>query len=174
MSISLSAGFPACSKVFLAIYAAFVWRVLFLCLPLSLFEASEKTVIYRRSMPLAFIAILSVAEYVDAGATAFASAFADAAACGILFIAFFAKHRPIDVVSEQLPCLRCFPSKTQVGINVPVPVPLPYFSFTGSGDSFRGDINFYGKQASNTERFVFKCAVLREISCVLQPRTCWC
>ncbi|CAN0184063.1 unnamed protein product, partial [Scytosiphon promiscuus] len=34
----------------------------------------------------------------------------------------------------------------QVGINVPVPVPLPYFSFTGSGDSFRGDINFYGKQ----------------------------
>eukprot|EP00903_Cladosiphon_okamuranus_P015999 g14775.t1 len=34
----------------------------------------------------------------------------------------------------------------QVGINVPVPVPLPYFSFTGSGDSFRGDVNFYGKQ----------------------------
>lgn len=35
----------------------------------------------------------------------------------------------------------------QVGINVPVPVPLPFFSFTGSGASFRGDINFYGKQA---------------------------
>ncbi|CAM9677601.1 unnamed protein product, partial [Laminaria digitata] len=34
----------------------------------------------------------------------------------------------------------------QVGINVPTPVPLPFFSFTGSGDSFRGDINFYGKQ----------------------------
>ncbi|CAN0432666.1 unnamed protein product [Ectocarpus sp. 12 AP-2014] len=34
----------------------------------------------------------------------------------------------------------------QVGINVPVPVPLPFFSFTGSGASFRGDINFYGKQ----------------------------
>ncbi|CAM9884244.1 unnamed protein product, partial [Ascophyllum nodosum] len=34
----------------------------------------------------------------------------------------------------------------QVGINVPTPVPLPFFSFTGSGSSFRGDINFYGKQ----------------------------
>lgn len=37
-------------------------------------------------------------------------------------------------------------SAGQVGINVPVPVPLPFFSFTGSGDSFRGDVNFYGKQ----------------------------
>ncbi|CAM9735739.1 unnamed protein product [Pylaiella littoralis] len=37
-------------------------------------------------------------------------------------------------------------SAGQVGINVPVPVPLPYFSFTGSGGSFRGDVNFYGKQ----------------------------
>ena len=34
----------------------------------------------------------------------------------------------------------------QVGINVPIPVPLPMFSFTGSRGSFRGDINFYGKQ----------------------------
>eukprot|EP00904_Undaria_pinnatifida_P005128 jgi/Undpi1/1745/HiC_scaffold_11.g05134.m1 len=34
----------------------------------------------------------------------------------------------------------------QVGVNVATPVPLPFFSFTGSGDSFRGDINFYGKQ----------------------------
>ncbi|CAM9897054.1 unnamed protein product [Choristocarpus tenellus] len=34
----------------------------------------------------------------------------------------------------------------QVGVNVPIPVPLPMFSFTGSRGSFRGDINFYGKQ----------------------------
>ena len=34
----------------------------------------------------------------------------------------------------------------QVGINVPIPVPLPMFSFTGSRGSFRGDMNFYGKQ----------------------------
>ena len=34
----------------------------------------------------------------------------------------------------------------QVGINVPIPVPLPMFSFTGSRASFRGDVNFYGKQ----------------------------
>lgn len=33
----------------------------------------------------------------------------------------------------------------QVGINVPIPVPLPSFSFTGNKDSFRGDLNFYGK-----------------------------
>ena len=33
----------------------------------------------------------------------------------------------------------------QVGINVPIPVPLPFFSFTGSRDSIRGDVNFYGK-----------------------------
>lgn len=33
----------------------------------------------------------------------------------------------------------------QVGINVPIPVPLPMFSFTGSKASFRGDLNFYGK-----------------------------
>ena len=32
-----------------------------------------------------------------------------------------------------------------VGINVPIPVPLPMFSFTGSKASFRGDLNFYGK-----------------------------
>ena len=39
---------------------------------------------------------------------------------------------------------------TQVGINVPIPVPIPVplhmFSFTGSRGSFRGDVNFYGKQ----------------------------
>lgn len=34
----------------------------------------------------------------------------------------------------------------QIGINVPIPVPLPMFSFTGSRASFRGDVNFYGKQ----------------------------
>jgi len=34
----------------------------------------------------------------------------------------------------------------QVGINVPIPVPLPMFSFTGSRNSIRGDIHFYGKQ----------------------------
>jgi len=33
----------------------------------------------------------------------------------------------------------------QIGINVPIPVPLPMFSFTGSKDSYRGDLNFYGK-----------------------------
>merc|ERR1712100_193504 len=33
----------------------------------------------------------------------------------------------------------------QVGINVPIPVPLPFFSFTGSRNSIRGDLNFYGK-----------------------------
>jgi malonate-semialdehyde dehydrogenase (acetylating)/methylmalonate-semialdehyde dehydrogenase len=33
----------------------------------------------------------------------------------------------------------------QVGINIPIPVPLPMFSFTGNKDSFRGDLNFYGK-----------------------------
>ena len=33
----------------------------------------------------------------------------------------------------------------QVGINVPIPVPLPMFSFTGSRNSFQGDLNFYGK-----------------------------
>lgn len=39
----------------------------------------------------------------------------------------------------------CF---VQVGVNVPIPVPLPMFSFTGSRGSFRGDMNFYGKQVS--------------------------
>jgi len=34
----------------------------------------------------------------------------------------------------------------QVGINVPIPVAVPLFSFTGSRDSFQGDLNFYGKQ----------------------------
>lgn len=34
----------------------------------------------------------------------------------------------------------------QVGINVPIPVPLPFFSFTGSRDSIRGDLHFYGKE----------------------------
>ncbi|KAI9294531.1 Methylmalonate-semialdehyde dehydrogenase [Neoconidiobolus thromboides FSU 785] len=33
----------------------------------------------------------------------------------------------------------------QVGVNVPIPVPLPMFAFTGSRDSIRGDINFYGR-----------------------------
>eukprot|EP00920_Eleutheroschizon_duboscqi_P013828 GHVT01032398.1.p1 GENE.GHVT01032398.1~~GHVT01032398.1.p1 ORF type:complete len:202 (+),score=44.58 GHVT01032398.1:826-1431(+) len=33
----------------------------------------------------------------------------------------------------------------QVGINLPIPVPLPMFSFTGWGDSMRGDLHFYGK-----------------------------
>jgi malonate-semialdehyde dehydrogenase (acetylating)/methylmalonate-semialdehyde dehydrogenase len=44
---------------------------------------------------------------------------------------------------------RRFQSKVdvgQVGVNVPIPVPLPMFSFTGSRASFRGDMNFYGKQ----------------------------
>ena len=36
----------------------------------------------------------------------------------------------------------------QVGVNVPIPVPLPMFSFTGSRASFRGDMNFYGKQVT--------------------------
>ena len=40
----------------------------------------------------------------------------------------------------------CIHTHTQVGINVPIPVPLPMFSFTGSRGSFRGDVNFYGKQ----------------------------
>ena len=35
----------------------------------------------------------------------------------------------------------------QIGINVPIPVPLPCFSFTGNKDSFRGDLNFFGKGA---------------------------
>jgi malonate-semialdehyde dehydrogenase (acetylating)/methylmalonate-semialdehyde dehydrogenase len=33
----------------------------------------------------------------------------------------------------------------QVGVNVPIPVPLPMFSFTGSRESIRGDLNFYGR-----------------------------
>lgn len=37
----------------------------------------------------------------------------------------------------------------QVGINVPIPVPLPFFSFTGWGASFAGDLNFYGKAGVN-------------------------
>ena len=37
----------------------------------------------------------------------------------------------------------------QVGVNVPIPVPLPMFSFTGSRGSFRGDMNFYGKNGVN-------------------------
>lgn len=37
----------------------------------------------------------------------------------------------------------------QIGINVPIPVPLPMFSFTGSKDSFRGSLNFYGKAGVN-------------------------
>ena len=39
----------------------------------------------------------------------------------------------------------------QIGINVPIPVPLPMFSFTGSRGSFRGDVNFYGKQVQLEE-----------------------
>lgn len=35
----------------------------------------------------------------------------------------------------------------QIGINLPIPVSLPCFSFTGSKDSFRGDLNFFGKGA---------------------------
>lgn len=35
----------------------------------------------------------------------------------------------------------------QIGINLPIPVPLPMMSFTGNKDSFRGDLNFYGKGA---------------------------
>jgi len=35
----------------------------------------------------------------------------------------------------------------QVGINIPIPVPLPFFSFTGWGNSFYGDLHAYGKQA---------------------------
>ena len=37
----------------------------------------------------------------------------------------------------------------QIGVNVPIPVPLPMFSFTGSRGSFRGDMNFYGKNGVN-------------------------
>ncbi|ODV58115.1 CoA-acylating methylmalonate-semialdehyde dehydrogenase [Ascoidea rubescens DSM 1968] len=33
----------------------------------------------------------------------------------------------------------------QVGVNVAIPVPLPMFGFTGSKESFLGDLNFYGK-----------------------------
>lgn len=35
----------------------------------------------------------------------------------------------------------------QVGINLPIPVPAPCFSFTGSKNSFFGDLHAYGKQA---------------------------
>lgn len=45
---------------------------------------------------------------------------------------------------------RYFTSKAQpgqLGVNVPIPVPLPMFSFTGNKESFRGDLNFYGKAA---------------------------
>ena len=35
----------------------------------------------------------------------------------------------------------------QVGVNLPIPVPAPFFSFTGSKDSFFGDLHAYGKQA---------------------------
>ena len=35
----------------------------------------------------------------------------------------------------------------QIGINLPIPVPFPFFSWTGSKDSFAGDLNFYGKSA---------------------------
>lgn len=41
----------------------------------------------------------------------------------------------------------------QVGINVPIPVPLPMFSFTGTRDSFRGDLHFYGKQVLDFIKF---------------------
>ncbi|KAI3650384.1 hypothetical protein MP228_003865 [Amoeboaphelidium protococcarum] len=34
----------------------------------------------------------------------------------------------------------------QIGINVAIPVPLPFFSFTGSRNSIRGDVHFYGKE----------------------------
>jgi malonate-semialdehyde dehydrogenase (acetylating)/methylmalonate-semialdehyde dehydrogenase len=37
----------------------------------------------------------------------------------------------------------------QIGINLPIPVPLPMMSFTGNKDSFRGDLNFYGKGSIN-------------------------
>jgi len=37
----------------------------------------------------------------------------------------------------------------QIGINLPIPVPLPMMSFTGNKDSFRGDLNFYGKGGVN-------------------------
>merc|ERR1712226_253154 len=37
----------------------------------------------------------------------------------------------------------------QIGVNVPIPVPLPMISFTGSRGSFRGDMNFYGKNGIN-------------------------
>ena len=33
----------------------------------------------------------------------------------------------------------------QISINIPIPPPLPVFSFTGNKESFRGDLNFYGK-----------------------------
>lgn len=37
----------------------------------------------------------------------------------------------------------------QIGINLPIPVPLPFFSFTGGKNSYRGALNFYGKQGIN-------------------------
>jgi len=37
----------------------------------------------------------------------------------------------------------------QIGINLPIPVPLPFFSFTGGKESYRGQLNFYGKQGVN-------------------------
>lgn len=37
----------------------------------------------------------------------------------------------------------------QIGINLPIPVPLPMMSFTGNKNSFRGDLNFYGKGGVN-------------------------
>ena len=48
--------------------------------------------------------------------------------------------------NELLHSYAILPSLPQIGINVPIPVPLPMFSFTGSRASFRGDVNFYGKQ----------------------------
>jgi len=37
----------------------------------------------------------------------------------------------------------------QIGINLPIPVPLPFFSFTGSRNSFRGAMHFYGQNGVN-------------------------
>jgi len=50
--------------------------------------------------------------------------------------------------TENGPAARHFSHNIQVGqigINTPIPVPISQFSFTGSRASFKGDVNFLGK-----------------------------
>lgn len=66
----------------------------------------------------------------------------------------FVRHAPrcclsLGFVGDDCTVARCVMGCSQVGINVPIPVPLPFFSFTGSRGSFRGDVNFYGKQVKS-------------------------